>query len=114
VQPLCNHKGKRDLAMGGVGYWFVGGLVVAGLMLGVSLWVTAQRKRLAVPAGLAVVSPQAARHAAAAPIAPAAPSVARAAATLAAPAWAPASTSPAAWLPEPVSSPTWRPADYPR
>jgi hypothetical protein len=96
--------------MGGVGFWFVGGLIVAGLLLGVSLWVTARRKR----ATLIVVSPPAARHAGPAPVARAATTLARAAPTLAAPAWAPASTAPAAWLPEPVSAPTWRPADYPR
>jgi hypothetical protein len=89
--------------MGGIGFWFVGGVVVAGLVLGVSLWVTA-RRRGASPAGLTVVSPPVARHAEAA-------AVTRAAPTLAAPAWAPASTAPAAWLPQPVSAPTWRPAD---
>jgi hypothetical protein len=94
--------------MGGVaGYWYVGGLVVAGLLLGVSMLVVARREREVLPAGLMVVPPQAARHAATAPVAWAAP-------TLAAPAWAPASTDAAAWLPEPVSPPTWRPADYSR
>jgi hypothetical protein len=93
--------------MGGIGFWYVGGLLVAGLLLGVCLWVTVRRKRVALPAQLSVVPPQAARHAAAAPMAWAAP-------TLAAPTWAPASTAPAAWLPEAVAAPTWRPADYPR
>jgi hypothetical protein len=93
--------------MGGVGgYWYVGGVLVAGLVLGVSLLVTVRRRQGALPAGLTVVPPQA-RHAAPAPLAWAAP-------TLAAPAWSPASTDAAAWLPEQVSPPTWRPADYSR
>jgi hypothetical protein len=95
--------------MGGVaGYWYVGGMVVAGLLLGISLRAaTTRRTPRALPAGLTAVPPVFAPHAVAAPMA-------RAAATLAAPAWAPASTAPGAWLPEAVSPPTWRPADYPR
>jgi hypothetical protein len=88
---------------GAAGYWYVGGVIVAGLLLGVSLSVTVRRTRGAAASGMTAVPPQA-RHAAGAPVARTPP-------TLAAPAWSPASTDAAAWLPEPVRPPTWRPAD---